>query len=643
LPHWATTVLFCLTFVVAAAALTVPWRTNDDERRKGDAQRKLIDDQLAVAEIVVGLTVDGRVNLISDHGLELLGFERADVMGQDWVTLVVDPDQHETARRGLAWLMDPARTPVVAPHFYQYEHAIIVGDASRRVFRWRTTLTMDGGEITGTMTAGIDITDQRHAERQLLREQRDLVHLQQIAQAVARETDARESVVEGIMALVDARCAGLFEPTASGDALVLTRANIPELIGARIPLDGTPSANAFAFKSAEPFFVSDAENHPLVSKALLAQTDARSFLYQPVIVDDTVAGVLVVGWQEQISDLGDRHTNLVALAADEAASALQRLAAMKRWEEAALTDVLTGIPNRRAFDHMFDDAIRHAQTADQPLALALMDLNGFKTLNDTEGHAAGDRVLKESAALWLNELRPTDVLARLGGDEFAVLLPNCGADDIESVAGRLRRALRHEAGCGVGIEVWDREESGSELMHRVDQALYADKAAGARARLADPNRLAAVEATQLLDREADPELDALTQAVTALVGVPRSTITLVTHDRQFFASQCGNAGTAAPGIETPLSHSYCQHPATTGRELVIEDAREHPLLKDNLATTEVGLRAYVGIPLMAGGETFGVLCALDDQPRTWSQDDLGALRSVARRATSLIAAKAARA
>ncbi len=638
IPEWVTTTLFGLSAVIVAALLTIPWATNTAHRRMLRQQRQLINDQLAVSEIVIVMDRDGVVTLISDHGLMLLALDRDDVIGQDFFELVVTPDELAAARSGHEQLLS-AGAELAAPAFYEFEHAVTIGNGQRRTFLWRVTVSMEGDEVVGTVASGFDITEVRRAQRQLQREQRDLAQLQKLAQAVARESDARESVVQGIEQLVDASIAGLFEPAAGGGELILTRCSRPGLIGARVPLDGHPSGNAIAFTTGEPFFVADAENHPLIHQELREQTGSHSFLYHPVICDGQAAAVLVVGWQERVAELGSRQTNLVALAAEEAASALQRLAAMRRWEEAALTDVLTGVPNRRAFDHLFADALTHAAAEHQPLAIALMDLNGFKLLNDTEGHAAGDRVLKESASLWLQELRPTDVLARLGGDEFGVLLPNCGVADTDSVAGRLRRALRHGPGCGVGVTVWDGEESASELMHRADEALYADKAERAMARISQLDRLDAVHATGLVGRGADARLDELAETATALLGVPVSMISLLDEDRQHFVGKRGLDGLGVEGDSIPWSESFCRHPVATGRPLIINDVSQHPLVAGLPipVADDVVVGAYAGIPIVDdNGHVLGTTCAIDVAPRDWTQDELATLRSVAARATQLI-------
>ena len=147
----------------------------------------------------------------------------------------------------------------------------------------------------------------------------------------------------------------------------------------------------------------------------------------------------------------------------------------RRLRHLAEHDPLTGVPNRRAWEAQVPQAIEDAQRTGAPLGVALLDLNGFKAVNDTHGHDAGDRVLREVAAAWRSQLRDSDLLARLGGDEFAVLLPDCGEQDLEELARRLRTALHYEAGCSVGAVTWVPGESVADVLRRADAALYRDK------------------------------------------------------------------------------------------------------------------------------------------------------------------------
>jgi GAF domain-containing protein len=94
-------------------------------------------------------------------------------------------------------------------------------------------------------------------------------------------------------------------------------------------------------------------------------------------------------------------------------------------------------------------------------------------------------------------------------------------------------------------------------------------------------------------------------------------VSLVDADRQFFKSALGLPEPWATRRETPLSHSFCQHVVATGAPLRVEDARDHSLVCDNLAIPELGVVAYLGMPLAtADGQVLGSLCAIDTEPRT---------------------------
>ncbi len=114
------------------------------------------------------------------------------------------------------------------------------------------------------------------------------------------------------------------------------------------------------------------------------------------------------------------------------------------YEQAAKTDLLTGVHNRRWMNEMFPRQIARSEHAGQPLALVMADIDHFKRLNDTYGHAAGDVVLKAVARRLSDTLRPTDFLVRYGGEEFVALLPGATADTARIAAERVRRAIERE-------------------------------------------------------------------------------------------------------------------------------------------------------------------------------------------------------
>lgn len=177
--------------------------------------------------------------------------------------------------------------------------------------------------------------------------------------------------------------------------------------------------------------------------------------------------------------------NVTALAA----IAIERARSTEQLHRVATTDQLTGIPNRRHFLSMGRREVERGSRSGQPLALCMIDIDKFKTVNDTYGHAVGDEVLKRTTSLLAQSIRTADVCGRLGGEEFVALLPDADLAAARQVADRLREdvaqasvvAAEHRevrVTISVGICQLRTAESLEQLMIRADQALYAAKHAG---------------------------------------------------------------------------------------------------------------------------------------------------------------------
>jgi diguanylate cyclase (GGDEF)-like protein/PAS domain S-box-containing protein len=161
----------------------------------------------------------------------------------------------------------------------------------------------------------------------------------------------------------------------------------------------------------------------------------------------------------------------------------------RRLEELAATDSLTGLPNRRRFAERFGIALQNARRHRTRMAVMSMDLDRFKSVNDSLGHAAGDAVLVEAARRLTGSLRQADVVARFGGDEFVVLLTEVGGlEDAAGVAEKIVTAFRRpfelpgrqvSLTASLGLAVYPDYGEGLEvLLRRSDEALYATKRAG---------------------------------------------------------------------------------------------------------------------------------------------------------------------
>lgn len=157
----------------------------------------------------------------------------------------------------------------------------------------------------------------------------------------------------------------------------------------------------------------------------------------------------------------------------------------RRLEHLAATDHLTGLANHRRFHDAFGRALALAEREGHPLALVVLDLDHFKTLNDAHGHAYGDRVLRQAAAALREAVRDTDLVGRVGGEEFALLLPGTTAATAMEVAERARTAVEgveiegSTLGCSAGVAVFPDDTLGAaDLLSFADAALYTAKHAG---------------------------------------------------------------------------------------------------------------------------------------------------------------------
>jgi diguanylate cyclase len=159
---------------------------------------------------------------------------------------------------------------------------------------------------------------------------------------------------------------------------------------------------------------------------------------------------------------------------------------LRQLSYSASHDALTHLGNRASFESHLKRLLQTVQETHQRHALVFVDLDRFKAVNDTAGHAAGDALLRELASLMLSMLRTSDILARLGGDEFGLLLPDCNIESARYIAGRIIEAINdyhfmwegrlHRIGASAGITLIDEtNHQASEVMSQADIACYASK------------------------------------------------------------------------------------------------------------------------------------------------------------------------
>jgi diguanylate cyclase (GGDEF)-like protein len=236
-----------------------------------------------------------------------------------------------------------------------------------------------------------------------------------------------------------------------------------------------------------PLFIHDTTSSPVL-RGLLQAIGSADVIAVPLLAGSAFMGVATAGWtigEARPSLDGDVLVRLRGLG-DQASTALQKARLLETVRHQATHDALTGLPNRV----LFLDRLEKALAAVGPgshVGLLFCDLDRFKQVNDTLGHAAGDELLRQVAARLRAAVRPGDTVGRLSGDEFAIILPGLvAADDVGRLTDRVDACFGEpfrlegrdvEVGTSVGVAVHDDESYGSaeQLLREADAAMYREK------------------------------------------------------------------------------------------------------------------------------------------------------------------------
>jgi diguanylate cyclase (GGDEF)-like protein/PAS domain S-box-containing protein len=283
-------------------------------------------------------------------------------------------------------------------------------------------------------------------------------------------------------------------------------------------------------------------------------------------------GVVTIDLADHPEQWDDANADIVSLMCSSLLATVRRCSRERALAMAATRDPLTGLLNRSAMQERLEELISVSQLDGDALAVFFADLNNFKALNDTEGHQAGDEVLKSVAGALRRAIRPGDLAARVGGDEFVVVMMT-RRRSLERLTERLRTsvesALLRTPGVGVAIgAITVRDgESPDEVLERADVAMYADKRHMANSGVhSDPGRSdpgprlsIAMEALSiLLAVDSEARLLSATQAAYSVFGFDRDTSTgmdvlqLVHREDRSFASAAFNHVIRDPEAKEPI-------------------------------------------------------------------------------------------
>src|SRR5437764_2483980 len=342
------------------------------------------------------------------------------------------------------------------------------------------------GEISLT-TPGLDLAMRLRVFQRALRsrvERRDaLVDIIRAVSATLEPDKIAELIVDRAATWIPAPCWAVVSADLSGQLSVLSdRGLMPDMGPAVYAIAG------WVMQRGEEFVTADLRRDDRVQDQSVATVIAF-----PLSCRGRRVGA-IIGLDRAPSSrdpqLAPTVLRAVRVLLEPASIALDNALLLKRAEALSVTDDLTHLYNSRCMDQVLRRETKRASRSGRPLSLLFIDLDGFKSINDTHGHLAGSRALVEAAAVIRGSARETDVVARFGGDEFALVLPDTGGDGAYAVGERIRERISAHcflAGNGLDIHLTasvgvatlpDAAASAEELVQAADRAMYRVKDSG---------------------------------------------------------------------------------------------------------------------------------------------------------------------
>jgi diguanylate cyclase (GGDEF)-like protein/PAS domain S-box-containing protein len=441
------------------AGIAIERRRGEEALRASEAKFRSLYDRML--EGVYQCAADGRLLEVNPAFVKMLGFERAeDIYTLPGLSVLCWNPAERAEFECLLQLHGEIRNAEFelrcrdGSRLVVLESARVIRDAEQRVVAYE-----------GTMA---NISERKRAEQAMFAEkERAQVTLQSIGDAVI--TTDREGRID-YMNPVAEQLSGWGSEEARGENLGTVLRLLDEVTHEKLE-------NPLVRCLREGQLVHFAEHSVLLNR-----------LGQEIAIQDSAA---------PIRDRGGDIVGAVVVFRDVTKE--RRLKRALSYQ--ASHDALTGLINRREFDNRLAEALQSAQQDEGPHALLYVDLDQFKVVNDTCGHSAGDRLLRDVTGLLQAHVRAADTIARLGGDEFGILVRSCTAEQGAKIADNIRQAIRdyrftwEENTTGIGasigvVEITRESQSAASLLSAADIACYAAKDSGRnRVHLYDSNEV----------------------------------------------------------------------------------------------------------------------------------------------------------
>ena len=444
----------------------------------GDGEAAMSPDDLvrffAISpSLLIVVSRSGKIMRMNGSWAAALGWDADAMIGHHFSEYLHADDRDETLANLAARSPDDGSGP---PIVNRYRHA----DGSYRWLSWQTRFDADD---RGVWCVAQDVTDQHlQAEQQQV-----VADLGRLALGAHSHLALLQAAVDGLVRGLSLATAAILELRADGQLQVRAVAGTFTVALATViePSPGTLMAPALA--AGRAVWVEDVQSDPNCHP-IHKQFDMHAVVLSPVGLAARPWGLLTAG-DVRPRQFDDADLRFVEQVAHVVGAANERRATESLLQHQATHDNLTGLPNRELLRERMHTALRDARRAGLPVGLLLCDLNGFKDVNDSLGHAAGDAVLQQLALRLLNTVGPGDTVARLGGDEFAICVTGaCTEVEVLGVANAIIRAMREPfalpefevpLSTSIGVVVSPTHgRDASTLLRHADVAMYRAKSAG---------------------------------------------------------------------------------------------------------------------------------------------------------------------
>jgi diguanylate cyclase (GGDEF)-like protein/PAS domain S-box-containing protein len=412
----------------------------DDLRKEKEKAQKYLD---IAGVIILTLDRDGNISMINRKGCEILGYEEKELLGKNWIETCIPEDRRE----GVVGIFSNV---LQGKHDFSVdiEDYILTKNGERRFIQWHNTIFQDDdGNITGSLSSGMDITLKKQVEEDI----RLLSKVFEWSNDAIAITDPNADIIN-----------------VNDSFTNITGFSKKEAIG----------NNMRMLKSGKH----DEEFYQKMWDSLINEGQWKGEIW-----DRRRNGEIYPKWTSISSVKDDYGKTIYYLSIFSDITQIKE--AEERLRRMAHYDMLTGLPNRVLFRDRLDNSVKRAMRENTHIGVMFIDLDGFKKVNDTMGHRAGDKLLVEVAKRLSMCIRRSDTVARLGGDEFTVIMLNIKSmRSADIIARRITKTLSQPfildskevyITASIGIASYpDDGKDADELIKNADTAMYHAKERG---------------------------------------------------------------------------------------------------------------------------------------------------------------------